>query len=216
MPVDQLVDARLEDPRRRRADPQAEAAQHASHAHLDVLALGLQELPRRQQRAGLLRRQRLAVHRLNQPRRISSAMPHASFSSVFTGMVLKAARTWRVSSSAAARAVRLGLARQSGFGEDLARPVHDADARPFQRHVDPGIVLHGRPSMMHGQRPWPTRFHTPSPAGTATRIIPGRPASYAIHQLCQSGMGIVEIEPLRRLLARYGSSGPGPRCHALR
>ncbi len=35
----------------------------------------------------------------NQPSRISWAMPRASFLSVFTGMVLKAARTWRVSSS---------------------------------------------------------------------------------------------------------------------
>jgi hypothetical protein len=40
---------------------------------------------------------------LNQPRRINWAIPRASFLSVFTGMVLKAVRTCRVSSSSAGR-----------------------------------------------------------------------------------------------------------------
>ena len=45
------------------ADLQAEAAQDAAQAHLDIVQLGLQQLARRQQGAHLLRRQRLAVHR---------------------------------------------------------------------------------------------------------------------------------------------------------
>jgi hypothetical protein len=56
---------------------------------------------------------------------------------------------------------RLRLGRHLGLDDDLAAAVHHADARAFQRHVDPGIVLHGRPSMRHGQRPRPTPFkHT--------------------------------------------------------
>jgi hypothetical protein len=38
----------------------------------------------------------------NQPSRISWAMPQASFRSVFTGIALKASRTWRVSSNSSA------------------------------------------------------------------------------------------------------------------
>ncbi len=43
---------------------------------------------------------------LNQPSRINCAMPRASFLSVFTGIVLKAARTCRVSISSTARPLR--------------------------------------------------------------------------------------------------------------
>ena len=33
---------------------------------------------------------------------------------------------------------------------DLARPVDNTHARAFQRHVNSGIIVHGRPSMMLG------------------------------------------------------------------
>src|SRR3954449_9136213 len=48
---------------RGRPDLQAKAAQHAPQAHLDIMALGLQELAGGQKRADLLGRERLAVHR---------------------------------------------------------------------------------------------------------------------------------------------------------
>jgi hypothetical protein len=35
--------------------------------------------------------------------------------------------------------------------QDPAFSVHNADARAFQRHIDPGKVLHGRLSMMLAQ-----------------------------------------------------------------
>jgi hypothetical protein len=65
--LDQVADARLEGLRRRRTHLKPEPAQHPPQAHLDVMPLGLQELARGQQRAHLLRRGRLAVHRPEPP-----------------------------------------------------------------------------------------------------------------------------------------------------
>ena len=45
---------------------------------------------------------------------------------------------------------RLGLARYLRLAHDPPGRVHHTDARLFQRDIDPGIVLHGRPSMMLG------------------------------------------------------------------
>ena len=49
------------------------------------------------------------------------------------------------------------------FASRTIRPVgvDHAHAAPFQRHVDPGIVLHGCPSMMPGADPFGPRY-TPS------------------------------------------------------
>src|SRR3712207_2299340 len=47
----------------------------------------------------------------------------------------------------------LRLARHLGLADDPARPVDHADAASFQGDVDPGIVLHGCPSMMPGADP---------------------------------------------------------------
>src|ERR1044071_1809432 len=44
----------------------------------------------------------------------------------------------------------LGLARRLRLFQDLAPRIDDANARVFQRDVDSGILLHGRPSMMLG------------------------------------------------------------------
>jgi hypothetical protein len=54
---------------------------------------------------------------------------------------------------------RLALAPHLGFTHDLSAPVHDADAAPFQRHVDRGIVLHGCPSVLMLGAAHRTPFH---------------------------------------------------------
>jgi len=48
---------------------------------------------------------------------------------------------------------RLGLAQHLGLTNDPPLRVDNANAGEFQRHVDPGIVLHGRLSMMFGAGP---------------------------------------------------------------
>src|ERR671913_1687939 len=56
---------------------------------------------------------------------------------------------------------RLRLARYLGLANDPAAAVDHAHAAQFQRHVDPGIMLHGCPSMMPGADPFGprTRHH---------------------------------------------------------
>gem|GEM_PF-2314056 len=97
---------------------------------------------------------------LNQPSRINCAMPRASFLSVLTGIVLKAARTWRVSISSTQRPavtipgmepLRQGAGLQAnalhrhavlpepgdqriGFAEDLCFP-HNAAVRIHHAHT---------------------------------------------------------------------------------
>jgi hypothetical protein len=48
---------------------------------------------------------------------------------------------------------RLRLARHLRLTDDPAGGIHHAHAAPFQRDVDPGIVLHGCPSLMLGADP---------------------------------------------------------------
>jgi hypothetical protein len=61
--------------------------------------------------------------------------------------------------------------------DDRAAAVHDADARAFRRHVGPGIVVHGRPSMRHGRCRGRRRSpHCRSQALPRERITPGAPA----------------------------------------
>jgi len=182
VPLDQLADAGLEGPGRGRADLEPEAAQHPAQVHLDVVALGLQQLARRQQRAGLLRRQRLAVHRLEpaeahqlrDPARVllvglhrhrlerRTHVPGLQEFGGEAGVTQTGEQPLRQRPRFQAdprqverlrpqpRHQRLRLGRQLGLDDDLAAAVHHADARAFQRHVDPGIVLHGRPSMRLG------------------------------------------------------------------
>src|SRR3954451_6745982 len=52
---------------------------------------------------------------------------------------------------------RLRLARHLRLAHDPARRVDHAHAAPFQGDVDPGIVLHGCPSMMPGADPFGPR-----------------------------------------------------------
>lgn len=55
------------------------------------------------------------------------------------------------------------LARVQHFPNDPAAPIDNADARAFQRHVNSGIMLHGRSSMMLGAGDLPgLRLITPS------------------------------------------------------
>jgi len=60
---------------------------------------------------------------LNQPRRISCAIPRASFLSVFTGIVLNAARTCRVSRSSAAKPASRRPANSHCDSGPASRPI---------------------------------------------------------------------------------------------
>ena len=53
----------------------------------------------------------------------------------------------------------LGLTRHPGFSDDPSGAIHHAHAALFQRHVDPGIMLHGCPSTMLGADPFGPRSH---------------------------------------------------------
>jgi hypothetical protein len=53
---------------------------------------------------------------------------------------------------------RLGLTRHPGLPDNPSGPIHHAHAALFQRHVDPGIMLHGCPSRMLGADPFRTPF----------------------------------------------------------
>src|SRR5450631_4166664 len=103
MPLHQLFDASGKICPRGLADLQPEATQNSAQAVLEVQQLALHQLARRQHRADLLGRDRLAVDRRNQPSRISCAILRASLRSVFTGIALKASLTCRVSRSSTAR-----------------------------------------------------------------------------------------------------------------
>ena len=70
---------------------------------------------------------------------------------------------------------RLRLARHLGLAHDLARRVDHAHAAPFQRDVDPGIVLHGCPSMMPGADPLGPRTHHHSEGQPPRRSLRRRP-----------------------------------------
>ena len=88
---------------------------------------------------------------------------------------------------------RLRLACHLRLADHLPGRVHHANARLFQRHVDPNILIHGRPSMMHRQRPKPTPLNTPSLAGTAARTQhrrcrrPVSPSAMVVAQLQAGG-----------------------------
>ena len=69
---------------------------------------------------------------------------------------------------------RLRLARHLGFADDPARPVDHAHAAPFQRDVDPGIVLHGCPSMMPGADPFGPRSRHHSGGQPPRRVSPAQ------------------------------------------
>jgi len=58
---------------------------------------------------------------------------------------------------------------------------YDADARAFQRHVDPGIMLHGRSSMRLGAATADAvQTHHHSQGRPPERIIPVPPARQVI------------------------------------
>ena len=45
-----------------------------------------------------------------------------------------------------------GITRNLAFSKNLALSVHHTDVALFQRTVDPGVIVHGRPLMMLGAR----------------------------------------------------------------
>ena len=212
MPLHQLADPDRKAPRRGRPDLQPEAAQHAPQAHLHVEALRLQQLARGQQRARLLRRQRLAVHRAEppQPHQLRDAarvlavglhrhrlervphvpglkqlhrepgLAHRRVQPLRQRTRLQADPRHLDAKSAEPGDQRLRLARHLRLAHDPPRGVHHAHAAQFQRDVDPGIVLHGRPSMMLGAgpraRPRPRHHQSegrpPSPPTPAAGPLP--------------------------------------------
>jgi hypothetical protein len=69
---------------------------------------------------------------------------------------------------------RLRLAGHLRLAHDPPRGVHHAHAALFQRHVDPGIMVHGCPSMMLGADhlgPRPSHHHSESPSGKFGLVI---------------------------------------------
>ena len=93
---------------------------------------------------------------------------------------------------------RLRLARHLGLADDPARRVDHAHAAPFQRDVDPGIVLHGCPSMMPGADPLGPRTHHHS-EGQPPRRSPPAQARYRWR---------AALIPIKA--GRSGRSGPPP------
>ena len=73
------------------------------------------------------------------------------------------------------------LARHLGLPDDPPGGIHDAHTALFQRNVDPGIVLHGRPSMMLGAGLQPDPVHDTITLGDDHPRHPARrPARYPI------------------------------------
>ena len=163
-------------------DLQAKAPQHAPQAHLDIMALGLQELAGGQKGPDLLGGQRLAVHGAKpaQPHQLGDAAGvltirldrhglerradmarleqfHRQAGRLHLGKEplrqrprLQAHARHRCPMCGQPGDQRLRLAGHLGLLQDLTLRIHDAHARAVQRHVNPGKLLHGRPSMMHG------------------------------------------------------------------
>ena len=75
---------------------------------------------------------------------------------------------------------RLGLTRHLGLPDDPPGPIHHAHAALFQRHVDPGIMLHGCPSMMPGADPFGPRTHHHSEGQPPSRSLQRRPITASI------------------------------------
>ena len=193
------------------ADLQPKATQDAAQAHLNIMALRLHQLARRQQRARLLRRQRLAMHRTKPTKphqlrnaarvlavglhrhRLECSRAHAgspaappqaprpaspAYSHCDNGPASSPIRVSSSPSAAKPADQRFRLTGHLAFPHDPTRRVHHAHARAFQRHVDPRIMLHGRPPMMLGAghsrlrqhhqsegRPPPGHQRWPQPAG---------------------------------------------------
>ena len=77
---------------------------------------------------------------------------------------------------------RLGFARHLGLADDPPGRIDHAHAAPFQRDVDPGIVLHGCPSMMPGADPFGPRTHHHSGGQPPRRSHCGtRPLGHLVH-----------------------------------
>ncbi len=88
---------------------------------------------------------------------------------------------------------RLRLARHLGLTHNPPRRVDHAHAAPFQRDVDPGIVLHGCPSMMPGADPLGPRY-TPSLWGQPPRRLPPAQAHYGIYEFLAIDRPLTERE----------------------
>src|SRR5438309_497641 len=101
--IDQLTDARVEPTAADGTNLQAEAAEHAADAALDVEQLGLDQLARSEGERTSCALTDFACTGRYQPSRSSWAMPRASRRSVFTVIADNAAFTCRVSSSTASK-----------------------------------------------------------------------------------------------------------------